>query len=316
MHGMNGIAGLTGREPVGAVLTVGHKVLVQGRTDRHGNPMTKPADTDRFFIVVPQEVEGFRAEHPSFTAFNTAEPSRRTVVRGNLLHASPEGAWEHHRKAQVLKGLEPHPAKGPHCMGDGVRAQRWLNGAYQDIPCPGDRCEFAQPTVLQNGNEGPTPCKPWMRFLFRPRWPDGSSLPTPLMKYTSGAWNTTAHFLGFFEHVLSQAQQLGVERFSLYGLPFVLTLEHKKRKGETGSRTFPVVRISTDGDLLDFLDAQRKRIAALGTAPARAALPAPPPVPTSLLDADQQDYAEVGADTRTVSGPGVIDVSVPSGGSK
>lgn len=276
----DGIAGLTPREPIGAVLTIGIK-----------GPSGAPTGTDRFHIVLPHEDERrVRPLHPAFAAFNSASPEKRQSLRGNLVHATRAQCFEHHLKAQVLPGHPPHPAKGPHCVGDGRRAQRWGPNGYHEIECPNAQCEYRQAT-----DRKPAPCKPFMRFLFRPRWPIGNPLPAPLLKLTSASWNTTASFLGFFEHIASQARELGIGAHSLYGLPVTLTLSRKTRSGD-GGRAFPVMSIAPDGDLLEFLAAQRRDVRGL-------ALP-----PIALTDALEQAPDVVHADWRTIQGP---DVDVP-----
>jgi hypothetical protein len=286
----SGIAGLTGREPINAALTIGHK-----------GPKGNPTDTDRLFIVNVQEENGVRPQHPSFREFNEADPELRKSLRGVLIHATQSECFEYHLKAQVLPGKPAHPNKRPACVGDGVSAVRWMGRGlddFQPIPCPHDKCEFRQRV-----GDKPVPCKPWMRFLFRPRWKETSKLPAPMFKFTSGAWNTTAAFLGFFEHVTKQAKALGVENPTLYGLPFVLTLAKKKRRGDDGGRAFPIMSISIDGDLQEFLLIQHERFKQLASAPR----------PLALTDREQQDPRVVASDYASVNpgrGP-VIDVDVP-----
>ena len=104
------IAGVTGRVPVGAVLTIGTK-----------GPSGAPTDRDRFYIKVPDSTEGERACHPSFGPYNTARcagcvkegkterncprcVSMRQTLRCVLVHASPEDCFEWNRKAQKIMG--------------------------------------------------------------------------------------------------------------------------------------------------------------------------------------------------------------------
>lgn len=278
------IEGLKPRDPIGAVLTVGRK-----------GPSGAPVETDRFFFVLPQEVDGVRPLHPAFASFNKAEAERRTVIKGNLIHQTAEEAHELKLKAQILPNHQPHPSRAPACVGCGVgKANRWLDGAYKEVPCPGPRCEFQQPQ-----GKRPAPCRPFGRLLFRPRW-DIPGLPTPLTKLTTGSWNTASSILGFFEYIAKQAHSLGVSDYSLYGLPFSITLSKKKRRDDAGGRAFPVMSIAPEGDILEMLHAQRKRVAELG---------APPPV-AALTDREQQSPEEQGADGRSHAGP-IVDVSVP-----
>lgn len=272
-----GIAGVTGVEPVGAVLTIGIK---------GADPRSPPTETDRFHIVLPHEDERHvRPLHPAFAGFNRAAQERRVTLAGNLVHATRGACFEWYRKAQVLPRHPPHPAKAPHCVGDGVRAVRWTADGFHDIECPNERCEFA----VAPDPRKPPPCKPWMRFLFRPRWATDSPLPAPLMKFTSGAWNTTKSFVGFFDHIEAQVRALGIGTCSLYGLPFTLTLSRKTRSGD-GGRAFPVVSIAPDGDLLAWIAGQRADVRLL-------ALPVP------LTDPTEQAPEVLHADWRAIQGP-------------
>lgn len=279
---MSGIKGLDAKEPVGAVLTVGHK-----------GPKGNPTDTDRFFIVsVFETPEKIRPPHPDFADFNRVAPDHKpSVIHGRLVHGKREQAFIHHLKAQVLVKLNDparklaHPDKRPACEGDGVKAKRW-NGktgadeSFDEIPCPNELCEFRK----EPDGGRPTPCKPWMQILFRPEWRNGETFPSPLMKLTSGSWNNARAFLGFFEYIEQQAKIMGLEDASLYGLPFTLTLSRKTKPSAT--RSFPVMSIAPDGDLQRFLFAQA---ASKVHHPAVAAL------------TDGRDWNEEKADLDTIS---------------
>ena len=272
------IEGLTGRDPIGAALTIGHK-----------GPKGNPTDTDRFFIVVPQEENGVRVPHPAFVPFNNADPEKRRTLRCVLIHASQDQCFGYNLRAQLLPGRKGHPQKRPLCSSnDSKTAERWNGTAFDKIACPNDKCEFRKAV-----GDGPTPCKPFMRILFRPVWPEGNPLPTPLMKLTSGSWNTTAAFLGFFQYIAQQAAALGVPEYTLYGLPFVITLGKKKRSGDAASaRSFPVLTVSPDVDLQRFLWSQQERFAKFGG-----------PV-AALTDREQSAAEIVDADYRSIV-PGV-----------
>lgn len=244
--GPNGIAGLEGREPFGAALTIGHK-----------GPKGNPTDTDRFFIVLPQQnADGIRPPHPAFKAFNEATAEVRQMLSGYLIHEKVEQMFQHQLKAQILPGRPGHPNKAPVCVGDGKRAVRWDGKdpkSFIDIQCPNDLCQYRQPSP-----EGkPTTCKPFMRFAFRVKWKDGSPLPAPLMKFTSGAWATTSNAIGFFDYIRTQATAMGMQDYSLYGMPFSMTLA--RRKNAAKGQVNPVVYFSPEGDLNAFLAAQAMR---------------------------------------------------------
>lgn len=255
---INGIRGLTGREPIGAALAVGRK------GDRGA-----PVERDRFHVLLPsaqiREIGGrnntVRDPHPSFQVFNAAEPDRRRVVQARLAHATVAECFEYRLQAQVLPGLS-HPKRAPACQGDGVRARRWNpeRGDYLDITCPDDRCPHRQ----AEGNK-PAACKPYMRFLARFDWPraaDGRGLPNIPFKLTSGSWNTVRNFVGFFESFRSACRNLGVEpdAIPLFGLPVVVQLQ--ERTDPSAQRRFPVVSlvVAGDGDLIGWIVSQTGRL--------------------------------------------------------
>ena len=129
-----GIAGLKGREPVGAALTIGIK-------GANGAPTEK----DRFHIVWPREnPAGIRPHHPAFKRFNEAPVDKRTLVLGDLVHATRAECFEFSYRNQKSAGQPAHPNKVPFCVGNGDRARRYFGldkeGAhdFRDIVCPGE----------------------------------------------------------------------------------------------------------------------------------------------------------------------------------
>ena len=266
MH-FQGIAGLdgNGNQPWGAVVTIGEK-----------GPSGAPTNTDRFFIKKPQaETTEFRGRsglvrrnHPDFEKFNHLDDLRwRQTIRFNIVHAvhlreewaSVEPSFHFQLKAQTLPRHKGHPKKVPTCTGNGVRARRYVgeeNGEhmFEDIACPHRLCQF---------RIGSSPsCKPSARFGFQLRWPDGSNLPTPLTKFVSHSWhNTNKAFIPFFQFLHEQAMSLGVEDYTLYGMPGVMVLG-KKSMGN--NRSVPVVSVSTDFPpgvtLQEFFLAQRVKL--------------------------------------------------------
>jgi len=248
------IKDLNGREPVGAVVSIGVKDKQRGF----------PTETDRWHIVNPREESGVRHLHPGFSAFNSAAVDKRKILRGNLVHSARDECFKHHLKAQVLRGA--HPDKRPACVGDGVHATRWEGPGpddFMEIKCPHERCEYRQGT--------PPKCKPWAQFLFRLRWQDGVALPTPLVKFTTGSWNTVGNILGFFEYIDQTARQLGMTSYSLFGFPFVLTLQYQTKP--SAKSKFPVVHISPEEDPVAFFMRQRGDIALINSQTPAISLP-------------------------------------------
>ena len=280
----DGIEGLQPRLPLGAALTVG----VKGASGA-------PTQTDRFHFVSPHDsMEGkhrVRPLLPQFAAFNGADASKRQMIRANLIHSTRAEAFAYHLRAQQLGGKWPnHPQKRPACTGDGRKATRFYGDTpddFREIDCPNELCEFRQGNVKA--------CKPFGQLLFRPRWADGSTLPTPLTKLTTGSWYSVAALLGFFDHVEDQARQLGIEAYSLYGLPFSIQLTFKSKP--QAQQRFPVLAFSPEVDLVQFFLAQREQLDRIG-GHAPLALPA-----VALTDDEMRSPDVLASDAALISGP-------------
>jgi hypothetical protein len=273
-----GIDGLAGRVPIGVVLSIGVKDSEKGF----------PTQTDRFHLVSVREEHGVRKPHPAFNAYNAADPEKRKIIRGNIVHGTPIECWGHQLKAQVLPKQAAHPDRRPHCVGDGKRAIRWIGPGpqdFKDIECPHERCEFRQRPAPTK----PCACKPFARFIFRLRWPDGRPEPTMLAKFTTGSWHTVRNFIGFFEYLQNTASQLGLQNWTLFGMPFAMTLTKQTKPSE--KTAFPVVTISPEIDPIEFFMKQRENIRQLAA-----------PVPyAALTDREQQEPRVVAADLDTIT---------------
>lgn len=275
----NGIDGLEGREQVGAVVTIGRKDSNRGF----------PIEKDRFHIVWPVEVNGRRDPHPHFGAFNKAPAEHRRMLTAQLVHARRDEAFAFRRQCFRAPRQPSHPRRLPFCMGDGTTAQRWTGREFREIECPGDRCEFSQQPA-----KGKAPCGPHMKALFRLVWTK-ADFPTPLCKFTSNGWGSTANWVGFFDGLERAAATLGFEDYSLAGFRFQLQLVEKTNP-ETNSR-FPVCQVIPLDDPYSFFLAQveaRKQIAA---APKVAALAAPVRV------TDAAEVEQIAADHRQNTPP-------------
>lgn len=263
------IKDLRGNEPIGAALTIGIKGANGAPTER-----------DRFHLVAPREDgSGRRPYLPQFGPFNGAKPEHRKFVRGYLVHGTRDECFQY----QLLNHKGPrgkaHPDNRPWCTGDGEHAERWMGGGpddFQRIECPHDKCEFRAMT--------PPLCKPFSRLLFRVAWKDGSPLPTPLVKFTTGAWSTTRNLLGLFDHIENSAREMGIESYSLFGFPFSLQLtEGTKRSSKS---RFPVVIVSAETDVLSWLIAQQRQLSRLRAPPPVAALTGPEEAADDVIAAD------------------------------
>lgn len=275
-----GIVGLEGKEPVGAVLTIGTKSADKGF----------PTDRDRFYIKVPDSSNDVRVNHPSFGAFNAAAPELRRSVRGVLVHASESECFEWHRKAQKLPPPFQNHSKLPACTGDGKQAKRLAllmpekTVKHLDMPCTNELCQYAQAP----NDRTPPACKPWARLLFQPVW-QTDKLPTPLMKFVTQSWHSISAIVGFFDYIREQAALCGIENPNLFGLSFEITLTEKSSPER--KTKFPVIRITPTVQVQAFLIQQAQRIGQLAERRQYVA----------LLDAPERDPVVLAADHETVS---------------
>lgn len=242
----NGITGVKPAAPVGAVLRIGIK-----------GPKGAPTDRDRFYICQPKaDASKSRPLDPRFSAFNTSNAlDWRRDIFGELVHAAESDIWSRQLICYRPKGQPSPPTSRPYCVGDGVKATRWdpkagERGEFVEIPCPNGACQFRQKSRSRDG------CKPHLSFLFRPTWPEGSTLPTPLMRLDSRSWNSVANFEGFFEHIREQvdglkARGIITEDPSLFGLKFRLSLREQTNASERAR--FPVLTLSATESVKDWL---------------------------------------------------------------
>jgi len=288
MNIMRGIEGLRGKEPVGAVLTIGTK-------GERGNPI----DRDRFYIKVPDAADNVRANHPAFAFYNTAKPEHRRSIRGVLVHAQEAQCFEWHRQAYRLPKPFRNHDKLPACKGDGRKAQRLVvlddrPPEFLEIDCQNELCQYA----MQPNPATPAACKPWARLLFQPIWKketmpaplaqgEVQTLPTPLIKLTTGSWHSISAIVGFFEYVRGQAALCGVRSPSLWGVQFELTLSEKT----SGTKRFPVLRMAPTQQLQELLIAQAQRLGQLAEHPQYV----------GLLDAPEQEAEVISADHAGVT---------------
>lgn len=264
----SGILDMRGQLSVGCALTVGVKHAQKGY----------PIEKDRFHIVWPEENDQERRPyHPRFEPFNTAPPEARRAVFGTIMHATRAECFDHSLWAQAPKGEQMPPSRRPFCRGNGEVALRFQGirdgeEVFEEIECPNDRCRFRQP--VERGKPG---CGPHMRFLFMLQWSERSPLPSMLCKFTSGGWNTTNRFKGFFKQVEAIAAAYGLQpdQVNWTGLRFVLQLSERTNK-EKRSR-YPVVSITAIDNIADFLQRQSQRALQIGGQR-----------PVALLDDSQQ----------------------------
>lgn len=287
----NSIAGVEGAEHVYAVVSLGKK-------DDRGIPREK----DRFHIVNPHETDKRRLAHEDYEPFNSADKELRTTIRGNIMHATKEDCFGMQLFNYTNKAVGTHPKELPFCEGDGTRARRWMGKTpdnFQDIECPNRQCPFA---ISKE-------CRSMMRFYFRIRWTPVDSqkpidarfatLPTTMFKYVSKGWNMVNNFMGFFEDIDKMAKGLGLQTYSLVGLPFVMRVYDRTGKVNGQGVRYPVVSISAETDILSFFRMQKEIISYI-TAGKQ---------PVGLLSDGEQKPEVIAADWKSVS---VVEVNSPA----
>ena len=248
-------------------------VVANGKKGEKGAPIER----DRFHLVESHENKNkIRAYHAAYAAYNAAAPEKRRTLYGILIHTNPQDTFWHQYQAQQLPvsyyqkmawfkndGVRPdqqtvaNPNKRPCCAGNGEGARRWMGPGpddFKDIPCPGQRCEFA----IKVGKARP-PCGPKMSFMFQLRWMDDFKMLSPATaRYDSKGWETIANFLGFFEEIRLAVAALRIKDPVLYGFPFIMSIGDKTKPSEHWN--WPVISISPVINPLDFFQRQREQI--------------------------------------------------------
>lgn len=286
----------TPRESPAAVMTCGLK--------QAGGGMVK-GSTDRFWLGLATGADKriARKSHPAFPAFNAdkkrGDSPLQAFMRCLLVHSKLNDARKIDRG--VYRGPKndrrvKNPShQGPWCSGDGASASRWDGNQYTPIACPNLDCPFAQ------GAE--PPCKARLSLLFYPRW-DGTPfeaehMPQLLTKYVTKGRRMLESFEGMVQHARAQAESFGIKIESWHGFPFAMTLAKKTGQG----KRYTDVSFTPDGDLFDWLRAQRDRVVALTGAE-----------PYGLLEPETNTEKWAGIDQDVVSpdpvGPSIKPASV------
>jgi hypothetical protein len=240
----------------------------------------------RFYIVAPmQNKQGIREEHSSYRQFNGCTigsiVSRIPCVLGGHRRTDLEELsrtfyrWDKRNLGTAPSEYLAPPHLGAFCStqsarqnGSEVIAKRWRGEDYEEILCPGDRCEF----TTAPGDKRP-PCLKVARLWFWPQWStladQAAADPTtaklseairllpdsPLKLQTGGAhapsivnWNS------LLASVQAQAKALELWPCSLLGLPFWVGVNLKKGKG----KRYTVYTFELAGSVQSWLAEQQK----------------------------------------------------------
>lgn len=284
------------RSPVAAAVRLGQKTVAQKTKDgRQFWQATGMVDKGVFSFAEPREDErGVRPPHPSFAWYNDAPPASRRLLRVRLVNARLDDAMEAGLAARLGPTKMEIPGNRPWCSSpcEGT-ATRWMgaNQGWRAVPCS-DACEH----LLAKR------CKPLTRLLFVPVWKAPKAgeepRPTPLCRYSTGSWNTTASLAGVRRAMLDAAEGLGLADPSFYGVTLRMIATEETRKG-AGTR-FPVVKFEIDCDLQQVLVEQTR----LREEARRVGQPLPAEA-ARISDLTPEETAE---DLRELAGPG-LDLS-------
>lgn len=275
-----GIEGLTGRPPYGAVVSMGRK----GRGG-HG-----VVEKDVFHIVSPYENEAkIRPYLNEFAPFHARDPERRRLLHGMMVYPRITQSITYRLSMRAFpkgyRGPHTRPQMQPVCEGNGVMAQRWI----QDDEKPnelvtirgcGDLCEFRQ-------SDKP-PCMPYAKLAFMLAW-DKPGAPTPLCKLETKGWGSTRNIKGFIDYLEGIATESGITEPNWMGLRFSLQLVQKTNPKK--NYKWHELVLSPEVDLVEFLRWQHERLVAL-----RAPLPE-----LAIPDLREQEDETVYADIQSVA---------------
>lgn len=228
-----------------------------------------------------------REDHPQFKEFNTCEPEKAAILRCRLVHVHFEEAYQFHLGAfQPPKGHGDTPPSGWWCRGDASQAERWVNGAFKRILCPGELCEFCQEKWGIGGKSAH--CKPNLRLIAQFNWNEKSNFPRMMFQFDSKSWNNHGAIMGLFEFVKGIAKEvLKVEHFPVIQMPFTMTVkEVVKRNG----RRYPAIAVSFEGDPYEWMGKVHQLLVAGREMPTLEG-PAMRELPTSGMTQDDVDRA-------------------------
>lgn len=260
MRHPEGIEGLEGRAPYGAVVSMGRKAP-------GGRGVTQK---DMFHIVSPFEdsshVRPYLAE---FQPFHDRPPERRRLLHGMLVYPRIQQSITYRLSMQSFPKGYPAPHSRHHmmpvCEGNGVTAVRWKQGDTDDmmsIRGCGALCEFRQ--------ADPPPCKPYAKLAFMIQW-DKPGAPTPLCKLETRGKGSTRNIKGFIEYLEGVATESGIANPNWMGLKFTIQLVQKTNP-EKRRKWYEIV-LSPESDLVEFLRWQHERMAQLRAPLPELALP-------------------------------------------
>lgn len=257
-----GVGAVRPKNPIGAVIELLRRAPQPDGKWKFVRPFTGIPDKAQYAFQIMQSVPTTtvrrgsheapaREPHPAFDEFNFCNPEKARTIKGRIIHMKEADAYSFNLGAfqsPAGKGFV-NPTDGWWCRGDAKKATRFINGSYQQIPCPGRLCEFQQDKF---GPKGDVPhCKPHLTMIFQLLMDEVWNAPNIIVQFDSQSWNNIAAAEGLFKHIRDTAKPLGYAEgtFPVFGLEFMMNLkEHRKVQ-----RRFPEVSISPTGDIMAWI---------------------------------------------------------------
>jgi len=268
-----GVGEIFKRKPIAAVVEIlRREPLKDPQTGaytgkwRFVRPFTGIPEGSQFAFHIMQSVptaknqrgQPIREPHPMFEAFNTCHPEKARTLRARIVNWLETDAYKNYLGA--YKPPEGSAFKAPEkggfwCQGDAVRARRYINGEFKDIPCPNRLCDYSQEGSGPRGQG--THCKPHIELVAQFNWSEESKLPRVLFEWDSQSWNNVSNIEGMFQQINDLASRIGFARgkFPLVNLQFTMNLKerHKAGGGNRKAKNFPEVSFSVDGDIMQWM---------------------------------------------------------------
>lgn len=241
-------------------------------------------DPSRYSHLKAWEAEEARKQ--DHAAYVAREVETRRLIRGVLVHGQFESpdrtgggcCWTRY-VAQQLPRHDRNRENRPTCSGDGRTARRFVDGAWKDIICPGDKCQYRQ--ERDEKGQAIMDCKRSSTLVFQLRWRTNKLPCETAMIETSGMWSfATMQWWGFYENIRRQWETIiGPGEPDVYSLPIRLMLTERSVTGRQAKVWVPELHPDLpDGmSLQSFLSWRAGEIGAarqlLGSDGVRLALP-------------------------------------------
>lgn len=256
-------------------------------------PSGSPEQKDRFHILnyipdpaVATSRDGAkrnilkRSYHPDFVVQGG---EKITEIAGRLIFTDINDSLALRLVCPKAVGTVAPPSGAPYCSNDGAgdTATRWVADEWKRVRCDFNTCQYSRKKE----------CKPQVNLTFEVTNPkDGRAMSA---RFMSQGFGTLTRFLAFQMDLQKRMRQVGLDVYN--GLPIRLRLTTRSKGDGTGGQKWPVVDVSTDGDIFEGVHHTLGKI--------RAAVTAGLDVRNLLTARDASQYPEL--DAYDLGGPGL-----------